>query len=180
MGKTKFMVITGGLDPLDANETKSRKVSVFLPKDAQAIALKCHQFNDSNGQGFLVKEHFLNNNKVKDDFSAVVKLENEKETVENLKNAFFAVQKQRKPDFLLIETPLDPGKEMNGLIFKAVKKLEEEIGQENMLFVHINSSPELHLNGLAEEEMKKSTLLLNRLNWKPNLVINGVEATWIQ
>ncbi len=91
---------------------------------------------------------------------------------ELIKKKFFETAEREQADILLIEVGGTVGDIENELYIEAVRQLKEEVGKENILYVHLTYIPKLE--GVNEQKTKptqQSVNLLRQRGIQPDVII---------
>jgi CTP synthase len=96
--------------------------------------------------------------------------------VDLIKSKFFEVAKEENADILMIEVGGTIGDMENDLYIEAVRQLKNEVGRENIIYVHLTYVPVPH--GVNEQKSKPTQQSVNVLRQKgiqPDVVIGRCE-----
>jgi len=182
--KTRFVVVTGGIDSDKEREMKSRKVARFFAKDSRAVVVKFDNVEWQGKKVFLMRNFILSGRfRPSQRKEALVRgLDPRLDDVSaknEIKRYILEVDEKRSPDFLLIETNNDLTEPKNLLVFKAVKELVKQEGRKEFLFIHLAITPELEQATLLKNKAKQSRQILEKTKVKPDLVVEGLSIRWM-
>lgn len=89
-----------------------------------------------------------------------------------IKNHIFQVVKEEKPDLVLVEIGGTVGDIENELFLEAMRQMKEDVGRENILYVHLTYVPIPH--GVNEQKTKPTQQSVNLLKQRgifPDIII---------
>lgn len=175
---TKFVVVTGGKESNLVALVRSEQLKLLFPSALNLVAIKFELDEESSPVSFtynLIEQKWINPHKE-------MIPENERKfklsKIYEIKRQIYEVTRIRNPDYIILEIPNNLKDQLTLDIIEAVKEMEEEIGKENFLFVHIENTP--HLKPEEQEKEKiKGLEFLSATGIKPNLLIKEHEITWV-
>ncbi|MDO8627743.1 MAG: hypothetical protein Q7K42_04710 [Candidatus Diapherotrites archaeon] len=188
-GETKIVVITGGLNSeKDSEILRATQLKNVLFKNHSATIVKIADQHEFQGNAIVLVEHKLDESTWKKDIAkkhaehfAERKL-NHAEIIQEIKHQIEEIILLRNPEFLLLEINNDIYDNKNLDLVEAIKELENELGRQKFLFVHIAQTPEIGQQDQHAKSMEKNQgkLFLDVTGIKPNVIIEGHEIKWLE
>ncbi|MBS3117710.1 CTP synthase (glutamine hydrolyzing) [Candidatus Woesearchaeota archaeon] len=211
MGKTKYIVITGGVLSGLGKGIAGASVGYLLSSRLKVVPIKCDGYLNvdpgtmnpiEHGEVFVLDdggevdmdfghyERFLGvtcksswNLTMGKVFSEIRERERRGDylgktvqyiphVTDLIKNNFFQIAKEEKADILLIEVGGTVGDIENELYLEAVRQLYDDVGEKNILYIHLTYIP--ILKGANEQKTKptqQSVNLLRERGISPDIII---------
>jgi hypothetical protein len=176
----KIIVLSGYInEKIDAFQ-RANKVIQLYDNNTKVTSLRFDEIQyHPEHDDYAVKEEQIVVKDGKETHKELVLEASEKKLIEAIKAHVLATLNQEKADVVLVDTHHDLENSKNRIVFKAMLALEKELGDEEVIFIHINGVP--HLHGTPIHEYKeKSMNIIKATGIKPRLVIEGHEITWLR
>ncbi len=96
--------------------------------------------------------------------------------IDEIKNRFRKIMEEERPDIMIIEIGGTVGDMENELYIETVRQMRREIGEENIIFVHVTLIPKLSVVGEQKTKpTQQSVKLLEARGISPDIIIGRAQ-----